>query len=59
MVEMSVADAALRLLLKTEVLRPSVVEPALARALEMLQTDKHTDRGRRPALEGALAAVDT
>lgn len=59
MVEMSVADGALRQLLKSEVLRPSVVEPAFARALELLQTDKQTDGTRRPALGCALAAVDT
>lgn len=57
-VEMSVADAALRELLKAEVLRPSVIEPALERALELLQTDKD-DQARRPAVERALAAVDT
>jgi hypothetical protein len=37
MVEMSVADAALRDLLRAEVLRPSVIEPALNWALELLQ----------------------
>jgi hypothetical protein len=57
MVEMSVADTALREVLREEVL--PFVEPALERMLELLEADKQTDLARRPAVERALTAVDT
>jgi len=55
---MATADAEVRQILRTEVLRPSVVEPAIEAALEMLQCEKRNDQTRRPNVERDLAAVE-
>ena len=57
---MEIADAAIRELLRTEVLRPTILEAALDRAIEMLRSDtRAADRAqRRAALTKELAAIE-
>ena len=57
MVEMRVADGAIQDLLAKEVLKPAVVERALDRALEFIQTGA-SGAGRRHVVERDLEMVD-
>lgn len=60
-VEMTVADHAVHELLANEVLRPSLVERALDRAieqLEILKSAEHTPGSQREAVMRRLAAID-
>ncbi len=60
MANMETADAAIRELLATEVLRPAVLEKALDRAVAILRTDERAREraGRRAELRRRLAMLD-
>lgn len=57
MVAMPTADQAVQQLLRSEVLKPAVVEQALDQALALLSTDQETG-GHRGRLEAQLARVE-
>jgi hypothetical protein len=61
MAVMEIADAAIRELLRSEVLRPAVIERALDRAVAILRTGarEQAQARRRAELPGRIAALET